>query len=147
MTDWDTLPLVSCVMPTFGRPAFVHESVAMFLAQDYAAKELILLNDCPGQTYRGQWPGVRIVNVDRRYRTLGEKWNAAIKLAAGELIAVWDEDEDVARKWWVVRLSFRLPIVIAAHERLVGEIKFYETVWSNWRRGFKLSGNTERVAA
>ncbi len=40
---------VSCIMPTYGRPDFVAQSVAMFLAQDYAEKELIILNDCPGR--------------------------------------------------------------------------------------------------
>lgn len=98
----DTSPLVSCVMPTFGRPAYVNESVAMFLAQDYPAKELIVLNDCAGQTYCGDLPGVRIVNAPRRYPTLGEKRNAAIELAEGPIVAVWDDD-DVYLPW---RLSF-----------------------------------------
>lgn len=57
-----TLPLVSCIMPTYGRPDYVAESIAMFLDQDYEAKELIILNDCPGQVLRGDFPGVRIVN-------------------------------------------------------------------------------------
>jgi len=89
-------------MPTYGRPAYVNESVAMFLAQDYPAKELIVLNDCVGQTFSGGLPGVRIVNVQRRYPTLGEKRNAAIELAEGSIIAVWDDD-DVYLPW---RLSF-----------------------------------------
>ncbi len=98
-------PLVSCIMPTYGRPAFVNEAVAMFLAQDYPARELIVLNDCPGQTYRGDLPRVRVINMLRRYRTLGEKRNAAIEMARGEIIAVWDDD-DVHLPWrlsWSVR--------------------------------------------
>uniref|UniRef100_A0A7C4LJE9 Glycosyltransferase n=1 Tax=Schlesneria paludicola TaxID=360056 RepID=A0A7C4LJE9_9PLAN len=91
-------PLVSCIMPTYGRPDYVAESIAMFLAQDYPAKELIILNDCPGQKLAGEFPDVRIVNVDARWPTLGEKRNAAIELARGDYIAVWDDD-DIYLPW------------------------------------------------
>ncbi len=96
------LPLISCVMPTFGRPAYVPEAVACFLQQDYPHKELILLNDCPGQMYVGDLPGVRIVNVPERFKTLGDKRNASIEMASGEIIAVWDDD-DISLPW---RLSW-----------------------------------------
>ena len=89
-------------MPTFGRPAYVPEAVACFLQQDYPRKELILLNDCPGHTYVGDVEGVRIVNVPNRFQTLGEKRNASIEMARGEIIAVWDDD-DISLPW---RLSW-----------------------------------------
>ncbi len=97
-------PLISCVMPTYGRPAYVNEAVAMFLAQDYPRKELIVLNDCAGQRFVFDHPDVHVINRDERYGTLGEKRNAAIELAHGEIIAVWDDD-DVYLPW---RLSFSL---------------------------------------
>ena len=53
-------PLVSCIMPTYGRPLCVAESVALFLAQDYPAKELLIGNDCPGQSLLAELPGVRV---------------------------------------------------------------------------------------
>lgn len=95
-------PLMSCVMPTYGRPDYVPEAVACFLEQDYPNKELIVLNDCEGQVYEGELPGVRIVNREQRYPTLGDKRNACIEFANGELIAVWDDD-DLSLPW---RLSF-----------------------------------------
>ncbi|WP_391564936.1 glycosyltransferase [Allorhodopirellula solitaria] len=70
----------------------------MFLAQDYPQKELIILNDCDGQIFRFDHPQVRVVNQSQRYATLGEKRNACIKLAEGEVIAVWDDD-DVYLPW------------------------------------------------
>ncbi|MGL5097100.1 MAG: glycosyltransferase family 2 protein, partial [Planctomycetia bacterium] len=97
-------PLVSCVMPTYGRPDYVAESIAMFLAQDYPAKELIILNDCAGQTLLGDFPDVRIFNCESRWPTLGEKRNAAIERAQGKYIAVWDDD-DVYMPW---RLSYSM---------------------------------------
>lgn len=95
-------PLISCIMPTYGRPRLVPESIEMFLEQDYPNKELIIFNDCPGQVYRANLPGVRIFNIDHRFQSLGEKRNSAIEQANGDVIAVWDDD-DIYLPW---RLSF-----------------------------------------
>lgn len=95
-------PLVSCIMPTYGRPAYVNEAVAMFLADDYPHKELIVLNDCSDQTFTFDHPEVRVINAARRYPTLGDKRNACVELAAGPIIALMDDD-DVYLPW---RLSF-----------------------------------------
>lgn len=98
----DALPIISCIMPTYGRPDYVNESVAMFLAQDYPHKELIILNDCLGQQFDGDFTEVRIINQQSRFTSLGEKRNACIRLAKGSVIAIWDDD-DVYLPW---RLSF-----------------------------------------
>lgn len=96
------VPLVSCVMPTYGRPDYVNESVAMFLAQDYPHKELIILNDCSGQHFTVDFPNVRVINEALRYPTIGDKRNSCVSMANGSVIAVWDDD-DVYLPW---RLSF-----------------------------------------
>src|SRR5271165_1401449 len=96
------LPLISCVMPTYGRPDYVDEAVAMFVQQDYPAKELLILNDCPGQVFHSDRADVRVFNYDTRFPTLGEKRNVSIEIAQGELIAIWDDD-DAYLPW---RLSF-----------------------------------------
>lgn len=111
-------------MPTYGRPDFVAESISMFLAQDYPAKELIVFNDCPGQTLTGAFPGVRIVNAASRWATLGEKRNAAIELASGEYIAVWDDD-DVYFPW---RLSHSMKRICDTAAALYCPAEF----WAYW---------------
>ncbi len=95
-------PFISCIMPTYGRPQYVNESVAMFLAQDYPYKELVILNDCPGQHFASDIPNVRVINHDARFASLGEKRNRCIELAQGSVIAIWDDD-DVYLPW---RMSF-----------------------------------------
>jgi glycosyltransferase involved in cell wall biosynthesis len=95
-------PLVSCICPTYGRPPdyqhLVEEAIESFLRQTYPNKELIVLNDCPGQELSCDSPGVRVVNVPERFPTLGEKYNAAIAMARGDLIAPW-EDDDISLPW------------------------------------------------
>lgn len=80
-------------MPTYGRSKYVPEAIWCFLEQDYPKKELIVLNDCTQQVYEGELPDVRFVNVPSRFATLGEKRNAAIELAQGDVILVWDDDD------------------------------------------------------
>ena len=97
-----SLPLVSCICPTYNRPPryqhLLEEAIASFLRQDYPNKELIVLNDCPGQELICDEPGVRVVNVAERYPSIGDKQNAAVGLARGELIAPWDDD-DISLPW------------------------------------------------
>jgi glycosyltransferase involved in cell wall biosynthesis len=93
---------VSCILPTFNRPPaqqwLLEEAVESFLRQDYADKELVLLNDCPAQFLVCDAPAVTVVNLPRRFRSLGEKRNAAIGLADGNVVMPWDDD-DVSLPW------------------------------------------------
>jgi hypothetical protein len=97
-----SLPLVSCICPTYNRPPryqhLLEEAIASFLRQDYPNKELIVINDCPGQELICDEPGVRVVNVAERFPSIGDKLNAAVGLARGELIARWDDD-DISLPW------------------------------------------------
>jgi glycosyltransferase involved in cell wall biosynthesis len=99
-------PLVSCICGTYNRPPdyqhLLEEAIESFVRQDYPHKELIVLNDCPEQVLDCDAPGVRVVNVSSRFPSLGDKWNAAIDLSRGELIAPWNDDDISLPK----RLSF-----------------------------------------
>lgn len=91
LTAW---PAVSCICLTYGRPDVLEEAIYSFLLQEYAGeKELIVLNDHAGQILRFEHPEVRVFNLPRRFRTVGEKCNAAVALASHDLIFVWDDDD------------------------------------------------------
>ena len=89
-----TVPLVSCVMPTFDRRSFVPQAVGYFLRQDYPAKELVIVDDGP-EPVSDLLPGdPRIVYHRLDARTvLGAKRNLACDLARGSIIAHWDDDD------------------------------------------------------
>jgi glycosyl transferase family 2 len=79
---------------TYGRPHLVEEAIASFLRQDYAGvKELIVLNDLPEQPLQFDHPEVKIINVDKRFRGVGEKRNACAALCSHDLLFAWDEDD------------------------------------------------------
>lgn len=106
-----TIPLVSCICPTFGRaPDFANllwDAVYWFNAQVYPNKELIIWNDCEVQTLRCDVPGVRVINSAAKFKTLGDKYNAMVEAAKGEIILPW-EDDDVSLPGRIRQAVFRL---------------------------------------
>ena len=87
-------PGVSCVCATYARPALLEEAIQSFLLQEYAGpKELLVLNDYPEQVLELDHPEVRVVNVGRRFHSLGEKMKAAVALCAHDVLVVWNDDD------------------------------------------------------
>jgi len=87
-------PLVSCIMPTYNRRAFIPLALARFREQSYRNRELIVIDDGSdpiGDQLRCE-PAVRYVRVDRRL-SIGAKRNRACAEARGEIIAHWDDDD------------------------------------------------------
>ncbi|ADW69479.1 glycosyltransferase [Granulicella tundricola] len=87
-------PLASCIMPTAERRAFVPRAIAHFLAQDYAPRELIVIDDGT-DSIRDLIPNderIRYVRLSAK-STIGAKRNHACRLAAGPYILHWDDDD------------------------------------------------------
>ncbi len=88
------LPLISCIMPTTGRRAFVPRAIAYFLRQDYPHKELVILDDGDDGVADliPDDPRVRYTRLNGR-RPLGAKRNACVEASRGDLIMHWDDDD------------------------------------------------------
>jgi Core-2/I-Branching enzyme/Glycosyl transferase family 2 len=115
------LPAVSCFCLTYARPRVLEEAIHSFLQQDYAGpKEMIVLNDYADQTLVFDHPEVRVINVPRRFRSLGEKLNAAVALASHDLLFAWDDDD--------IYLPHRLSFSVARFEPRKGFFKA-ESAW------------------
>ncbi len=92
------LPLVSCIMPTAGRPGQVFRAIQYFLEQDYPNKELVIvynkLADLPVHESGLQYlyPG-NIKLVQTHTKIIGNKRNVACNNTQGAIIAQWDDDD------------------------------------------------------
>lgn len=84
---------VSCLTATYGRYTQLCRAVSCFLAQDYQAKELIILNTHPVPVV-APFPGVRVFN-EPNHNDLGSCRNRLLELAEGDFINTWDDDD-----WW-----------------------------------------------
>lgn len=101
-------PLVTCIMPTYNRRAFVPMAITCFQRQDYPNRELLVLDD-------GADPVADLMPDDARIRyvrlnekvVLGRKRNIACELARGSVIAHWDDDDWSAPH----RLSYQLAML------------------------------------
>jgi glycosyltransferase involved in cell wall biosynthesis len=98
MTSTGSEPLVSVVMPAYNVAWCIGRAVDSVLAQDYRARELIVVND--GSTddtrallerYRGQ-----LTVIDQDNRGMSAARNVAIRKAAGVYVAFLDADD-----WWL----------------------------------------------
>ena len=110
-------PLVSCIMPTADRRAFVPAAIEHFLRQDYPHKELLIVED-------GDSTVADLVPADQRVRliraptrtSVGAKRNLACAQASGTLIVHWDDDDWHADH----RLSYQVGALLAADAELCG---------------------------
>jgi glycosyltransferase involved in cell wall biosynthesis len=112
-----SVPLISCIMPTFNRRAFIPLAIQHFLAQDYPNTELIIIDD--GDDAIGDLvnavPGVHYIRLSQRI-SIGAKRNLACREARGELIAQWDDDD-----WYAPdRLSYQARPILNDQADLTG---------------------------
>jgi glycosyltransferase involved in cell wall biosynthesis len=113
--------LVSCIMPTRDRRAFVAESLRRFAEQDYEPRELIVVDDgrdrvedlVTAATAGGAQ--VRYLRLPRR-TSIGAKRNAACAEARGAIIVHWDDDD-----WYGPgRLSLQAAPILAGRADMTG---------------------------
>lgn len=89
-----SIPLVSCLMPTSGRPELAARAARCFLDQDHPRRELVVVGEDTA-ALREALPRddrIRLVAVAAR-RSIGALRNIACGHASGELVAHWDDDD------------------------------------------------------
>lgn len=86
--------LVSCLMPTRNRREYLPNAIAYFLRQDYAPRELVVVDDGTDRVADliPDDPSVRYIRLPARH-ALGEKRNLGVEAARGEYIVHWDDDD------------------------------------------------------
>jgi glycosyltransferase involved in cell wall biosynthesis len=119
-------PLVSCVMPTTARRRlFVPQAVRYFQRQDYANKELLIVDDGAESVAElvPDDPQVRYVRLTGR-RTLGAKRNLSVEAARGDLIMHWDDDDWASPR----RITYQVEALLQADAEACGlrQMLFYE---------------------
>jgi ADP-heptose:LPS heptosyltransferase len=109
--------LVSCIMPTCERRRFVSQAIEYFKRQDYADRELLILDDGSDciRDLVPDHPQIRYIRLDRRH-TIGAKRNIACEQAAGDIILHWDDDDWYA-PW---RISYQVSQLLEHNYDLCG---------------------------
>jgi hypothetical protein len=118
------LPLVTCIMPTADRRAFVPLALRQFLSQDWPADraELIVLDDGEDRVadLMPDDPRIRYVPLDQKL-SVGAKRNLACDMARGEVIVHWDDDDWMEER----RIRFQVESLLAGQADLCGLPRLY----------------------
>jgi glycosyltransferase involved in cell wall biosynthesis len=96
---------ITAFCPTLNRPELLGRMIKCFENQTYPNRELIILDD--GGQYENQkgdkW---QLISVPRRFRTLGEKNNAVMAMAATDSEAYAKaDDDDIYMPWWLESIA------------------------------------------
>jgi glycosyltransferase involved in cell wall biosynthesis len=120
----NSLPLVTCMMPTADRRLFVAQAVAYFLVQDYPQKELLIVDDGVDSVadLAPENAAVRYFRLEKP-QSVGAKRNIAAQQAGGEILVHWDDDDWSAPR----RLSYQVEQLRVAQADICGldRIWFY----------------------
>lgn len=142
-------PLVTCIMLTPNRHPFVPRAITYFQRQDYANRELLILDDSAGsvEDLIPPDPRIRYVRLNQKL-TAGQHRNLACELARGTLIAHWDDTGWIAPH----RLAYQVSMLAQHNADLCGanrQIYYDPSADRAWlytyppdRGRFWVSGNT-----
>ncbi|MDQ3822724.1 MAG: glycosyltransferase family 2 protein, partial [Actinomycetota bacterium] len=115
-------PAVSCLMPTYNRRRFAERAIGFFLEQDYANRELVIVDDGQDAVDDLVPDGapIRYHRLDAR-ATIGRKRELACQLAEGELLVQWDDDD-----WYgPARLRRQVAPLVAGTAEIAGILRGY----------------------
>jgi hypothetical protein len=145
---------MACLCVTYLRPKRVAEAIACFERQDYpeALRELVVLDDA-GQYAQLAGKRWQVVSTPRRFRTLGEKRNAAAALAAPDTDAyvIWDDD-DIYLPWHVSAVARALTkspwsVPTKIYRDMFGRLelndndyRYYHSAWGFTRELYQRAG-------
>jgi glycosyltransferase involved in cell wall biosynthesis len=127
--DESDRPLISCILPTYNRRAFLPHAIRYFLRQDYPNKELLVVDDGADSVADliPSDPRIRYVRLPQKV-TLGAKLNLCCEQALGPVIAQWDDDD-----WYAPdRLSRQLTALLQTGAEVCG---LSDLLYFDLRRG------------
>lgn len=103
-------------MPTRGRQQWAREAVAMFEAQAYHEKELIIADDIEDPSFPDGINRRNIYYSRATRRPLGAKRNLANSWATGQIIMHWDSDDIYTPD----RMEHQVSLLLASGTDLIG---------------------------
>jgi glycosyltransferase involved in cell wall biosynthesis len=118
-------PPVTCIMPTYNRRPLVSRALEYFLRQDYANRELVIVDTGtdPVRDLVPETVSIRYLRVEPR-PTIGAVRNLACEAADGEVILHWDDDDWHARH----RIRYQVEALLQTNAEVVGlnRVFFYD---------------------
>lgn len=91
--------MISVLTLTYQRHHLLEEAIYSFINQEYdGEKEMLIINDSPVVEYRINHPEVKIINLNKRFSSVGKKLEWGFKQCSGDWIYRLDDD-DLITPW------------------------------------------------
>lgn len=91
--------MISVVTLTYRRHRLLEEAIHSFLIQDFDCdSEMVVVNDCPNVTYEIDNDRIRIINLDKRFSSIGKKLEYGMKQCKYDYVYRLDDD-DLLTPW------------------------------------------------
>jgi glycosyltransferase involved in cell wall biosynthesis len=127
--DQQLTPLVSCLCLTRNRLEWLKKAVACYEAQTYAPRELVIIADAEPDVLGCRLPASARVFFAGPIN-VGRKRNFGCRLAAGDLVAHWDDDDYSAPQ----RLADQVRHLVESGAAVTGYHTMKFTDGSRWWR-------------
>lgn len=118
----NTLPLVSCILPTADRSHYIPMAIRLFLDQNYDGAELVIVDDGNRSVidFIPEHPRIKYHFLSKKV-SVGEKRNICCDLAQGRIILHWDDDDWFAN--W--RISYQIAHLLNSGKQICGINRMY----------------------
>lgn len=86
--------MISILTLTYQRSHLLEEAIQSYLQQsDRTDSEMVIVNDCPNVEYRIDIPNIKIINLNKRFSSVGKKLEWGFKQCKGDYIYRLDDDD------------------------------------------------------
>jgi len=97
--------MISVITLTYKRHHILQEAIQSYLNSDFKLKsEMIIINDCPDVEYFFKHPNIRIINLKKRFQSIGKKLEFAFSQAKYDYMYRLDDD-DLLTPWGLSLVS------------------------------------------
>jgi glycosyltransferase involved in cell wall biosynthesis len=91
--------MISVLTLTYQRVHLLEEAIQSYLLQtDTTDSEMVIVNDCPDVQYVTAIPNIKIINLNKRFSSVGKKLEFGFKQCKGDYIYRLDDD-DLLTPW------------------------------------------------
>ena len=86
--------MISVLTLTYQRKNLLEEAMFSFLVQDYKEdSEMVIVNDSPDVEYEYDHPKIKIINLNKRFSSIGSKLEYSYQKCGGDYIFRLDDDD------------------------------------------------------
>jgi hypothetical protein len=140
---------ISVLTLTYQRHHLLEEAIQSFLEQeDFEGSEMVVINDSPDVKYVFDHPKIRIINLDKRFNSIGEKFEWGYKQCKNDYVYRLDDDDLLTKNALYIAVQAIYPLVYDVYGHLDYDIyrsQYFYYFSDNQYEGYTGSTNNGNI--